>query len=43
LSTTTFAVGATAALCAFINLEKTSDDTTAVMVVDRIRVTGGRA
>jgi|GEM_PF-661423 len=43
LSGTTFAVAATAALCGFINLEKTSNDTTAVMTVDRIRVAGGRA
>jgi len=43
LSGTTFAVASTAALCGFVNLEKTSNDTTAVMKVDRIRVAGGRA
>jgi len=43
LSTTTFAVLATAALCAFVNIEKTSNDLTAVLKADRLRVAGGRA
>ncbi len=42
LASTTFAVLATAALCAFLNIEKTSDDTTAVVKVDRLRAAGGR-
>lgn len=43
LSSTTFAVSAAANLAAFINMEKTSDDTTAVMIARNIRVAAGKA
>jgi len=43
LSTTSFGVLSTAALAGWINVEKTSNDTVAVVLVDRIRVAGGRA
>jgi hypothetical protein len=42
LSSTTFAVRSTVNLAAFLNLEKTSNDTTAVVVIDRIRIAGSR-
>ncbi|MFH1417270.1 MAG: hypothetical protein ABII12_03170 [Planctomycetota bacterium] len=43
LADTVFAVGAAAALCGFVNMEKTSDNTVGVVKIDRIRVAGGRA
>jgi hypothetical protein len=43
LSTTSFAVLATAVLAAFINMEKTSNDTTAVLTFRNLRVAGGCA
>lgn len=43
LTSTTFAVDATVALCAFIHMEKTSDDTTAAYIVDEFWVRGAAA
>ncbi len=43
LPSTVFAVATTAVLCGFINIEKTSDDTLAVLRIDRIRVAGARS
>ncbi len=43
LSSTTFAVLSTANLAAFINLEKTSDDTVAEVVVTNLRIGAGKA
>ena len=42
LSTTTFAVRNTVNLAPFVNMEKTSDDTTAKLLVKRIRACGGK-
>ena len=42
LSTTAFAVRAAAVLGALINIEKTANDTLAVVKIDRIRVAGAR-
>jgi len=41
LSTTTFAVRSTVALAAFVNIEKTANDTVVVMVLKNVRVAGG--
>lgn len=41
LASTAFAVGAAALLAPFINMEKTSDDTTAQILVKKARVAGG--
>lgn len=43
LSSTAFAVLSTAVLAAFVNVEKTSDDTTAVLLLSDLRVAGGKA
>jgi len=43
LPTTAFAVSSAAVLAPFVNLEKTSDDTTALAVVARLRVAGSKA
>jgi len=43
LSTTTFAMLSTALAGAFINMEKTSDDTTASIIFRNLRVAGGSA
>lgn len=43
LSSTVFAVAAAARLAPFVNMEKTSDDTTAVIVLNRLRVAGAAA
>jgi hypothetical protein len=43
LSSTAFQVLSTAALCGFVNMEKTSNDTTAVAKVYNLRVAGGQA
>lgn len=42
LSTTTFAVADTAKLAGFVNMEKSSDDTTAAFILYRLRVAGSR-
>ena len=41
LSTTTFALLSTALVAAFVNMEKTSNDTTASIIVRNLRVAGG--
>lgn len=43
LSTTTFAVASTANLSPFINMEKTSDDTTAALLLRNLRIGAGCA
>ena len=43
LSSTSFAVRSTAVLGGIVNLEKTSNDTTAKVRVDRIRVAGAKS
>ncbi len=43
LPSTVFAVATSAVLCAFVLIEKTSDDTTAVLRLDRFRAAGARS
>lgn len=43
LSSTTFAVAASATLGGFVNIEKTSNDTLAAMKIDDLRIAGARA
>lgn len=43
LPSTTFAVSAAAVLAAFVNMEKTSNDTTAEIILYKLRVAGGAA